>query len=195
MNSENTSIKKSFKQELFELIRFTLVVLAIVIPIRVFIAQPFIVNGESMEPTLANGDYLIIDEISYRNKDPQRGEVIVFRFPTEQRRYLIKRVIGLPSEIVSISGNKITITTHDGNVIQLNESYLNGDFSSYGTWNLGDDEYFVLGDNREHSSDSRRWGVLSRDLIVGKTLFRLFPLGHITYKPGHILPEHIEVTL
>lgn len=195
MDTHNFNQKKSFKQEVFELVRFTLIVLAIVIPIRVFIAQPFIVNGESMEPTLASGDYLIIDEISYRTKEPKRGEVVVFRFPTEHRRFLIKRIVGLPGEIISISGNKITITDTEGKVTQLNEDYLNGDFSSYGTWSLGNDEYFVMGDNREHSSDSRRWGVLSRELIVGKTFLRLFPLSGISYKPGNVKSENIEITL
>ena len=97
MNQTETS-KKTLKQEILELLRFTLIVLAIVIPIRVFIAQPFIVNGESMVPTLQNGDYLIIDEISYRTTQPERGEVIVFRYPTNHKRFLIKRIIGLPGE-------------------------------------------------------------------------------------------------
>ena len=92
MNSANSS-KKSFKQELFELFRFTFIVLAVVIPIRIFIAQPFIVNGESMVPTFENGDYLIIDEVSYRFHQPERGEVVVFRYPTNHRRFLIKRII------------------------------------------------------------------------------------------------------
>lgn len=194
MNQEITP-KKSLKQEILELIRFTLIVLAIVIPIRVFIAQPFIVNGESMFPTLENGDYLIIDEISYRTTDPKRGEVIVFRYPTEHTRFLIKRIVGLPGEKVAINGSKITITQPDGNVIQLKEEYLNGDFSSYGTWELTAEEYFVLGDNRQKSSDSRSWGALNRDLIVGKTFLRLFPVTDISLKPGQIDPINLEINL
>lgn len=194
MNLESTP-KKSFKSEVFELIRFILIVLAIVIPLRVFIAQPFIVNGESMFPTLENGDYLIIDEISYRTTEPKRGEVIVFRYPTEHKRFLIKRIIGLPGEKITINGSKITITQSDDNVIQLNEEYLNGDFSSYGTWELQSGEYFVLGDNRQKSSDSRSWGVLDRDLIVGKTFLRLFPLSSIEVKPGAVESGELEVNL
>lgn len=194
MNSENSS-KKPFKQEVLELVRFTFIVLLIVIPIRVFIAQPFIVNGESMVPTFDNGDYLIIDEVSYRINEPDRGEVIVFRYPTNHKRFLIKRVVGLPGETVSISGNKVTITKADGAAVQLDEPYVNGNFSSYGTWELGDSEYFVMGDNRQRSSDSRSWGVLPRDLIVGKTFLRMFPLNHIDYQPGEHESQSIEIVL
>jgi signal peptidase I len=189
------SPKKSFKQEALELLRFTLIVLAIVIPIRVFIAQPFIVNGESMIPTLENGDYLIIDQISYTQRDPERGEVIVFRFPTNQRRFLIKRIIGLPGEIININGSKITATQENGTVIQLEEDYVNDNFSSYGEYNLGPDEYFVMGDNRQKSSDSRSWGPLKKDLIVGKTFLRLFPLNHIDYQPAEVPTREIELAL
>lgn len=194
MNS-HISPKKSFKKEVFELIRFTLIVLAVVIPLRIFIAQPFIVNGESMIPTFENGDYLIVDEVSYRYHEPARGEVIVFRFPSNHKRFLIKRVIGLPGETVTISGNKITISKADGTVIQLDEPYVNGNFSSYGTWKLDSEEYFVMGDNRQRSSDSRSWGVLPQNLIVGKTFVRMFPLDDITYQPGEYESENIEVTL
>src|SRR5690606_29489290 len=124
-----------FKQEVIELFRFVLIVLAVVVPIRIFIAQPFIVNGESMVPTLENGDYLIIDEISYRTKEPERGEVIVFRNPTKNNQFLIKRIIGLPGETVEINGDRVTIKKDDI-VIQLDEDYVNGNFSSYGTWKL-----------------------------------------------------------
>jgi signal peptidase I len=194
MKSEKSS-KKTFKQEVLELLRFTLIVLAIVIPIRVFIAQPFIVNGESMIPTLENGDYLIIDQITYNQREPERGEVIVFRFPTNQRRFLIKRIIGLPGEVISIGGSKITATQQDGTVIQLVEDYVEGDFSSYGQYELGPDEYFVMGDNRQKSSDSRAWGPLEKDLIVGKTFLRLFPLGTIDYQPAEIPANEIELIL
>lgn len=190
----NTKKPRSLKTDFIDLVRFTLVTLAIVIPIRVFIAQPFIVNGESMLPNLHNGDYLIIDEISYQTKDPERGDVVVFKFPTNLKRFLIKRVIGLPGETVSISGNKVSITKVDGEVIELQEDYLNGDFSSHGQWVLADDEFFVLGDNRSASSDSRTWGVLRRHLIIGKTFLRLFPLSGIEVNPAQVDAENIELT-
>ncbi len=195
MNLERTALKKTMKQEIFELVRFIIMILVIIIPIRVFIAQPFIVNGESMFPTLENGDYLIIDEISYRTGDPERGDVIVFRYPTQHTRFLIKRLIGLPGETVIINGSKITIKQQDGTTLQLEEDYLNGNFSSYGTWELANEEYFVLGDNRQNSSDSRSWGILERDLIIGKTFLRLFPLDQIDLVPGDVAPEELEIKL
>lgn len=195
MNANATPIKKSLKQEIFELIRFIILVLAIVVPLRIFIAQPFIVNGESMLPTLENGNYLIIDELSYRIGEPERGDVVVFRFPTEHTRFLIKRVIAMPGETIAINGSQVTITKEDSTRIQLDETYLKQDFSSYGTWELADDEYFVMGDNRQNSSDSRSWGPLNEKLLVGKTFLRLFPLGDIDFRPGKEEPAAIEITL
>ncbi len=191
----NREKRKKLIKDVIDLARFTLIVLIIVIPIRMFIAQPFIVNGQSMMPTFENGDYLIVDEVSYRARDPKRGEVIIFRLPSNHGRFLIKRVIGLPGETVIISGGKITIHKKDGETIQLDEDYLNGNFSSYGTWELQDNEYFVMGDNRNNSSDSRSWGVLDRDLIVGKTFLRLFPFTHFSIKPGQEEPNQIEIAL
>lgn len=182
------------KNSFLELLRFAIITIIIVIPIRMFIAQPFIVNGESMFPTFNNGDYLIVDELSYRNNNPERGEVVVFRFPKDKKRFLIKRVIGLPGEELRINGNTITILQPDGATFTLDESYTNGIFSSYGSWDLGEDEYFVMGDNRNASSDSRAWGVLKRDNIVGKTFLRLFPLSGIDYRPGERESTEIEIT-
>ena len=127
---------KGYMKDFLDLLKFTVFVLIIVVPLRLFIAQPFIVNGESMLPTLENGDYLIIDEISYRLEEPMRGEVIVFRLPTNTKRFLVKRIIGLPGETVVISGSKIVITKTDGSHVQLEEYYLNDDFSTNGTWVL-----------------------------------------------------------
>ncbi|MCA9352926.1 signal peptidase I [Patescibacteria group bacterium] len=194
MNSKDTPKKKSLKKEILELLRFVLIVLAVVIPIRIFVAQPFIVNGESMVPTLANGDYLIIDEVSYRTGDPERGDVVVFRDPTKHNRFLIKRIIGLPGETIEINGSRVTIMD-SGELIQLNEDYLNGNFSSYGTWKLGENEYFAMGDNRQRSLDSRSWGVLPGDLIVGKTFLRLFPLAHFAFHPGEVSAQEIETLI
>ena len=183
-SSTETVQKRSKRSEFLELVRFTVITLLIVIPIRIFIAQPFIVNGESMLPTFHNGDYLIIDEVTYRTNEPKRGEVIVFRF--ENKRFLIKRIIGLPGEELNISGDRIVITEADGTKVELKEEYINEDFSSYGTWNLKEEEYFVMGDNRNASSDSRTWGILNKKEIVGKTFLRLFPLSGIDFQPGEI---------
>lgn len=188
--------KKTVKQEFFSLIQFTIIVLMVIIPIRLFIAQPFVVNGDSMYPSLKNGDYLIVDEITYKTQDVERGDVVVFRFPDpNQKRFLIKRIIGLPNETVTISGNQVTITKMDGSTVELDEEYIKNNFSSYGTWELGEQEYFVMGDNRNASSDSRSWGLLGEDKIVGKTFLRLFPLSKITTHPAEYQAEEIEIDL
>ena len=176
--------KSSLLKDIWDIIKFTITVLIVIIPIRMFIAQPFIVSGQSMLPNFHNGDYLIVNEITYKKRDPKRGEVVVFRLPSNHHRFLIKRVIGLPGETVSIQNGKVSITTKDGKVIHLNEPYIREPFGSYGEWKLGDDEYFVMGDNRNNSSDSRVWGVLKRDLIVGTPLIRLFPIQDFGLYPG-----------
>lgn len=188
---KSNTMKKTKKQEIIEFIRFAVIAMLIVIPIRMFIAQPFIVNGESMYPTFDNGDYLIIDEITYRNQEPERGDVVVFKFPSDESRFLIKRVIALPGETVTLRGGNIIIADGEEE-ITLNEPYIRDQYSTYGSWSLSDDEYFVLGDNRNASSDSRSWGLLKRDHIVGKTFLRLFPLSGIGSFPGEVEPEVIE---
>lgn len=195
-NSPTKKSKKNLRQEFFSLVRFTLFTLAIIIPIRIFIAQPFVVNGDSMYPSLENGDYLIVDEITYKTQDIERGDVIVFRFPnTDKKRFLIKRVIGLPGEMIALNGEKVTITKADGSIIQMKEDYINEGFSSYGTWELESEEYFVMGDNRGASSDSRSWGVLDKEYIVGKTFLRLFPLSEITSYPAEHESVDIEILI
>jgi signal peptidase I len=194
MNPEKTPNTTNWRKDMLELVRFMVTVMIIIVPIRMFIAQPFIVNGESMDPTFKNGDYLIIDEISYTLGKPiERGDVIVFRFPTDNKRFLIKRVIGLPGETISINGHTVVVRNKlNETVLELKEDYLVKEFSSYGEWTLEDDEYFVMGDNRQASSDSRSWGLLKRELIVGKTFLRLFPLSKVGYQPGEYQSENIE---
>jgi len=179
--------EKSSKSDLKDIIKFTIIALLIVIPIRMYIAQPFIVIGDSMVPTFHNGEYLIVDEITYKLEEPERGDVIVFKFPSDKSRHLIKRIIGLPGESVKIAGGKVEVTTVDGEIITLDEKeYINGSFGGMTTETLGDDEYFVMGDNRQASSDSRSWGPLEENFIVGKALIRLFPLTAIALNPGAI---------
>ncbi|OGF74772.1 signal peptidase I [Candidatus Giovannonibacteria bacterium RIFCSPHIGHO2_02_FULL_46_20] len=163
-----------------EYIKTILIAIAIVIPVRMFIAQPFIVEGASMEQNFHGGDYLIIDELSYQFRNPARGDVIVFRYPLNPRNFFIKRIIGLPGEEVQILDGSIFITGIPG---ALQEPYLPRDLS---TWpnlklRLGQDQYFVLGDNRGHSSDSRTWGVLPKDNITGRALVRLWPITNIGF--------------
>ena len=151
--------------------------LVIVVPIRMFVFQPFLVRGESMEPNFRQGDYLVIDELSFRFRDPTRGEVVVLKFPGNVSQRYIKRIIGLPGETVKVQDGKVAVLK-DGKEIILNESgYLPPNLQTPGNTNvsLRDKEYFMMGDNRPFSSDSRQWGVLERNLIVGRVLVRLFP--------------------
>lgn len=171
----------------------SLVVLAviIVVPVRVFIAQPFVVEGLSMFPTFHNGDYLIIDELSYHLRKPLRGEVIVFRYPNDPSVFYIKRVIGLPGERVSIDRGVVTITRTDGTTLTLSEPYVVQEDATYTqTTTLGSDQYFVMGDNRPKSSDSRIWGPLPEKDITGRAFVRIFPVQTASLLPGSVtLPE------
>ena len=134
-----------------------------------------------MYPNFEDGDYLIVDEITYRFRDPQRGEVIIFKYPKDTSQLYIKRIIGLPGESVEIKDSKIIITNDSGKQA-LKEDYISLDNKTLGSIkvNLGEDEYFVLGDNRMFSSDSRRWGTLPKENIVGRAYFRAFPFTSLT---------------
>jgi len=164
----------------------TILAIIIVLPIRLYIAQPFIVNGASMDPAFETSQYLIIDQISYRFEEPKRGEVIVFYFPEDTSKFFIKRIIGLPEETVTIERGNVSVTTASGENISLDEPYIAPQNASDSTLavKLGKNEYFVMGDNRESSSDSRIWGPLPRDLIVGRALVRLFPPTKMSIFPG-----------
>lgn len=169
---------------IWELVKFFVLTLIIVVPIRTFIAQPFIVSGESMFPTFHNNDYLIIDELSYYLRSPKRGEVVVFRYPKDPSKYFIKRVIGLPGETVIIKGSEVEIKNGE-TVSKLAEPYLNGINIGNSETALGPDQYFVMGDNRQVSLDSRVWGPLPENLITGRALLRLYPLKGGIALPGN----------
>lgn len=177
-----------------ELIRFAIIALLIVFPIRLFVAQPFIVAGASMEPTFENGQYLIVDEITYRLGEPERGDVIIFRYPRDPSKFFIKRIIALPGETIRIEGQRVTVRNKERpEGFVLNESYVATMEKPVSlTVSLGDSEYFVLGDNRDASSDSRVWGALDRDLIIGRAFLRLLPLGKAEVFPGANIPMGIE---
>lgn len=160
-----------------DFVKVFVIAVAIIIPIRWFLFQPFVVTGDSMLPNYQDGNYLIIDEISYRFRDPMRGEVVVLRFPGDPSQFFIKRLVGLPNERVVIEGGHVTV--YDGSKEQiLDEEYLPNNNLTYGNIDrrLGTDEYLVLGDNRLSSSDSRVWGPLKRKDIVGRVYVRVFPL-------------------
>ena len=186
MNEEEQQIPSipPIKFEIFafvwETVKVVVISLAIILPIRYYLVQPFFVKGASMEPNLEDGDYLLVNEISYRFSDPERGDVIVFRYPMDHFQFFIKRIIGLPSETVEIKDNTVKIynkKSPDGFV--LNENYLALEQKTLGNSvvKLDDNEYFVLGDNRLQSSDSRRWGPVNRSLVTGNAFLRPWPIG------------------
>ncbi|MDB5225002.1 MAG: signal peptidase signal peptidase [Candidatus Adlerbacteria bacterium] len=167
-----------------ELLKFAALAAIIVFPVRFFVAQPFVVSGASMNPTFANGQYLIVDELTYHFADPVRGDVIVFRYPKDPSQFFIKRVIGLPGDTVVIKNGTVNIQK-DGILVPLSEPYVinigNGQDMST---TLGTDEYFVMGDNRPESSDSRIWGILPRSDIIGHVFLRLLPINTASVLPG-----------
>ncbi len=176
--ARETSRVSGFLGFAWEVIKVIIIAAVIVIPIRYFLFQPFFVRGQSMDPNFANGDYLIIDEITYRFRGPERGEVIVFRYPQDPSNRFIKRVIGLPGEEIKIKDGEITI---DGGDI-LDEKYLPDDLTTSGDIHiiLENNEYFVLGDNRPYSFDSRRFGPLLEEFIIGRVYLRAWPFGSIS---------------
>ena len=163
---------------ILEFIKIVIISLAIIIPVRVFLLQPFFVKGASMEPNFYDNEYLVIDEISYRFKEPARGEIIVFRYPKDPREFFIKRVVGLPGEKITVKNGNVYI-----NGVRLDESeYLSPQLKTTNddAWMLKANEYFVLGDNRQHSLDSRKFGPIDRSYIIGRAWVRGWPFDKIT---------------
>jgi len=164
----------SFFLFVWEILKIVLIALVIVIPIRYFLFQPFIVKGQSMEPNFENSNYLIVDELSYRFRDPQRGEVVVFRYPKNISQRFIKRIIGLPGEKIEIEAGVVMM---NGKILDESKYLPSGVQTTGNTQiSLDENEYFVLGDNRISSFDSRQWGVLPRKNIVGRVYFRAWPI-------------------
>lgn len=183
---------------IWDFAKVILIALAIILPIRYFVFQPFIVSGSSMEPNYSNGQYLIIDELSYRFSEPKRGDVVVIRYPKDRKQFFIKRVIGLPGEKITVDNGRITIyndANPDG--VTLDESYLPSQGLSFphNTAIVGgkksivlkSNEYFMMGDNRLASSDSRDWGPLNEKDLVGKVFVRVLPLSEFNkfQTPGY----------
>ena len=168
----------SFLLFVWEILKIVIIALVIVIPIRYFLFQPFIVKGQSMEPNFENSNYLIVDELSFRFRDPQRGEVVVFRYPKNISQRFIKRIIGLPGDKIEVKAGSIMVNDQ-----VLDESkYLPSGVQTPGNiqTSLNENEYFVLGDNRISSFDSRQWGTLPRKNIIGRVYFRAWPITDLT---------------
>lgn len=168
---------------ILEFVQIAVISAAIIIPIRYFLVQPFYVKGASMEPNFFDREYLIINELSYRFTEPARGEIIVFRYPRDPSEFFIKRIIGLPGETVEVSNSRVIIYNEEHpNGLALDESaYLSEGTVTPGRkkTTLGADEYFVMGDNRDASSDSRAWGPVPKEDIVGQVWLRGFPITRI----------------
>ncbi len=184
----NESEKEKPSESLWgELFRFAIIAALIVLPFRYFVAQPFIVQGVSMSPTFETGEYLIVDEISYRFNNPERGDVVIVKKPGNNSENLIKRIIGLPGETLRYKNNVLTIINKENpNGLIISEPYLSNIKTNNFEATLGDDQYFVMGDNRPVSLDSRMVGPVRRDAIIGEAFLRLFPPARISYYPGGI---------
>jgi len=177
----------------WDLVKVVCVSLAIIIPVRYFLIQPFYVKGASMEPSFYDHEYLIINEISYRISAPERGDIIVFKYPKDPSQYFIKRIIGLPNEKIEIADGRVYVYAEVDSKVKkmLDESlYLDPEVKTTNSksWVLGHDEYYVLGDNREYSLDSRGFGPVYRDLIVGKVWLRGWPISRAAIFPEVIYP-------
>lgn len=171
----DTTPKNKFREVVeftWEILKIVIISLAIIVPIRYFLIQPFFVNGASMEPNFQNGDYLIVDEISYRFDAPKRGDVIIFRYPLDPSQFFIKRVIGLPGENIEIEDGKVFT---NGKVLDESKYLQNIDTAGSIEVKLAENEYFVLGDNRQASSDSRKWGEVDKKFIIGRAWLRAWP--------------------
>lgn len=177
-NKQNSSPKSELLTFIWETIKIIVISLAIILPIRYYLVQPFFVKGASMETNFEDGDYLLVDEISYRFNEPERGDVVVFRYPEDRSQFFIKRIIGLPNETLEVKNNRVIVYNNENKIgFNLKEDYLSPEQETLGNMivRLGKDEYFVLGDNRLQSSDSRRWGPVSKTLITGKVFLRAWP--------------------
>jgi len=170
---------KKFLSSSWEVVEVGVIAFVAVFFIRSFLVQPFLVSGASMEPTFSNGDYLLIDVLTYRFRNPERGEVIVFRYPDNESVFFIKRIIGLPGERIVVRDGAITIYEAGGSELRrISETYLSPDVVTGGEGDitLGADEYFLMGDNRSFSFDSRNWGPAKRREVVGLVRLRILPI-------------------
>jgi len=179
--------KSSFMSVLWETLRYALIAAVIIIPFRIFIAQPFVVSGNSMFPTFKNGEYLIVNELAKYVSTYERGDVVILRYPNDPSKYFIKRIIGLPGETVTIESGQVSITSSIRTTpLILTEPYVKNAKYDSSKRILDENEYFVMGDNRNQISDSRAWGAVPSRYMDGKALIRLFPFSRVTWHPGSL---------
>ncbi|MEQ1499998.1 MAG: signal peptidase I [Parcubacteria group bacterium] len=203
LSQTENSKKSQFKEIGKEILIFVAIALGIVLPFRMYVAEPYLVDGISMDPTFTTGDYLIVNKFSYIKGAPERNSVVVFKYPYDNspksilerilnkpsspKRNFIKRIIGLPGETVIIKNNNVTIINKENpNGFELDQSYITHVSDGEYTRTLSPDEYFVMGDNRQNSYDSRGWGALNKKYILGKPILRLWPINEIGLFPGSI---------
>ena len=189
----DTQIMPKKENLLKEILKFAILAVIIIVPLRTWVADPFIVSGLSMYPTFNNNEYLIVDQLTYDFRKPARGDVIIFKYPLNPTEYFIKRVIGLPGETVSSKAGVISITKNTATSTEtftLSEPYVAPEHRMYDTWTktLGPTEYWAMGDNRNQSSDSRTWGALDQKFLVGRPIVRALPPAFL---PGKVsLPNN-----
>lgn len=178
------SKKQNFgKQILLDIIESFVSSFIVLMVLYIFLAFPEVVSGASMEPYLSDGERILVEKVTYRFEKPQRGDVIIFHPPEKDNIDYVKRVIGVPGDVVKIADCKVYIT-RDGERFEAEEPYLYGDSCTKGgpgfaegkAKRISEGEYFVLGDNRGNSADSRVFGLIPEDRIVGKAVFRFWPL-------------------
>lgn len=165
------------KSVIWEWVETIAIAIVLALVIRTFLIQPFYIPSGSMEPTLGIGDKIIVNKLGSFFKDPQRGQVIVFKYPVDPSQDFVKRVVGLPGETIEIKDSRVYI---DGEVLEeeyLPEGLSYGDF---GPVTVPEDAYFMLGDNRDNSQDSRVWGPLPRNLVTGKAILIFWPADRIS---------------
>ncbi len=173
-----------------EIVQIAVLALAIILPVRYFLIQPFVVKGASMEPNFYDSEYLIIDELTFRFRNPERGEIVVFRPPQHDDQYYIKRVIGLPGETIEIRNGLITIYNDEyPNGFTLEESYITEVTEGRDRRTLAADEYYRLGDNRDASLDSRYFGAVNIDEFIGRVWVRGLPFDRVS---TFDIPEYSE---
>lgn len=158
---------RAFLREIVETVLLTIVIYAVVN----FATGRYRVEGDSMLPTVHPNEYVLLDKVSYRLREPERGEIVVFHYPYDQERDFIKRIVGLPGETVAVANGVVTV-----NGETLTEPYISAPPTYTNTWTVGPNEYFVLGDNRNNSSDSHSWGMLKREFLVGRAMVVYWPM-------------------
>lgn len=182
---------------LWEVVKTVAFIILAAVIIRAFLIQPFFVQGQSMETNFHDGNYLLVNQLSYDFGPPRRGDVVVFKAPPEPSANYIKRIIGLPGETVELrNGHVVVYNAAHRDGVTLDEPYEPADAktlpeSGQTRWELGPNQYFVLGDNRlpDKSSDSRAWGPLNKDLLIGKAWLRVYPLAQFGFVQHQQFPD------